>query len=133
MRSLINSRLISTDALARGMDIAGVKVVVSYDLPKHIKGYIHRSGRTGRAATSGTAVSLLATKQVAAFNRMLNGARKTVPPIEKKDLDSFASLVDYESHIDKVKELLQKEEAEALNSLKAVKRKHNHHRRHHEQ
>ncbi|KOX67908.1 ATP-dependent RNA helicase dbp8 [Melipona quadrifasciata] len=37
------------NALARGVDIPNIRLVISYDLPKHINGYIHRAGRTGRA------------------------------------------------------------------------------------
>lgn len=106
------------------MDIPGVKLVVSYDLPKHIKGYIHRSGRTGRAGTPGTAVSLLSPTQVGAFSRMLTSARKKVPDIDKLNLESFADLVDYEKYIDDLREILKREEAEALISLKSAKRKH---------
>lgn len=35
-------RLISTDAVARGIDISGVKCVVNYDAPQYIRTYIHR-------------------------------------------------------------------------------------------
>ena len=57
-------RLISSDALARGMDIKGVDYVVLYSAPKSVKNYIHRIGRTGRAGRPGTAVTLLLEKQV---------------------------------------------------------------------
>lgn len=56
--------LVSSDALARGMDIPKVKYVVSYELPKYVKNYVHRIGRTGRAGKKGTAVTLLLSKQV---------------------------------------------------------------------
>ncbi|XP_015518446.2 probable ATP-dependent RNA helicase Dbp73D [Neodiprion lecontei] len=116
--------LISSDALARGMDISGVNLVVSYDLPKHIKGYIHRSGRTGRAGTPGTAVSILTPAQVAAFSKMLTSARKSVPVIEKVDLDSFSESPDYEEHIVKLREMLEEEQVNELNHVKSVKRRH---------
>lgn len=116
--------LVSADTLARGMDIPGLKLVVSYDLPKDIKGYIHRSGRTGRAGNAGTAISLLTPGQVAVFSRMLGAARKTVPEIEKRNLEPFADSIDYAQHLDELKEILVKEETEALISLKTVKRKH---------
>lgn len=55
----------STDKFARGMDIPNVKYVVSYDMPKDVKGYIHRVGRTGRAGQQGTAVTMVHHTQVA--------------------------------------------------------------------
>jgi ATP-dependent RNA helicase DDX51/DBP6 len=40
--------LICSDSLARGIDIKGVDIVISYNVPRHIKTYIHRIGRTGK-------------------------------------------------------------------------------------
>ena len=39
--------------MARGMDIQGVSYVISYDAPNHVRGYIHRIGRTARAGNKG--------------------------------------------------------------------------------
>ncbi|KAJ4450547.1 hypothetical protein ANN_01974 [Periplaneta americana] len=55
--------LVSSDALARGMDIPCVDYVVLYSMPKSIKNYIHRVGRTARAGKPGTAVTLLLETQ----------------------------------------------------------------------
>lgn len=51
--------LVTTDLLARGIDIEFLPCVVNYELPRSPKDYIHRIGRTGRAEASGDAVSLL--------------------------------------------------------------------------
>lgn len=51
--------LICSDALARGIDIPDVDIVVSYDPARHIKTYIHRIGRTARAGRLGTAITLV--------------------------------------------------------------------------
>lgn len=56
--------MVSSDALARGMDIEGVEYVVLYNAPKSVKNYIHRVGRTGRAGRAGTAVTFLLDSQV---------------------------------------------------------------------
>ena len=45
--------LICTDAMARGMDIHNVSYVISYDVPKFARNYIHRVGRTARAGNQG--------------------------------------------------------------------------------
>lgn len=59
--------IICSDALARGIDITSVDVVISYDAPRHVKTYIHRIGRTARAGRPGTAVTLLVANELSAF------------------------------------------------------------------
>jgi ATP-dependent RNA helicase RhlE len=52
--------LVSTDLLARGIDIQFLPHVINYELPRSPKDYIHRIGRTGRAESPGEAISLVA-------------------------------------------------------------------------
>lgn len=52
--------LVATDVAARGLDIAALPRVVNYDLPNVAEAYVHRIGRTGRAGSSGQAISLVA-------------------------------------------------------------------------
>jgi ATP-dependent RNA helicase RhlE len=47
--------LVATDIAARGIDVSGVSHVVNFDLPDVPEQYVHRIGRTGRAAASGVA------------------------------------------------------------------------------
>ena len=51
--------LVATDIAARGIDIAELPFVVNFDLPSVPADYVHRIGRTGRAASTGKAVSLV--------------------------------------------------------------------------
>jgi translation initiation factor 4A len=51
--------LITTDLLARGIDIQGVSLVINYDLPTNRENYIHRIGRTGRYGRKGIALNLI--------------------------------------------------------------------------
>ncbi|WP_410498290.1 DEAD/DEAH box helicase [Chitinibacter sp. S2-10] len=51
--------LVATDVAARGIDVAGISLVINFDLPRFSEDYIHRIGRTGRAGRSGEAVSLV--------------------------------------------------------------------------
>lgn len=50
--------LLATDVLARGVDIESLPYVINYDLPKNLKSYIHRAGRTGRAGKDGIILNL---------------------------------------------------------------------------
>lgn len=56
--------LICTDAAARGLDIAGLPLVIHYEHPPLRSTFVHRSGRTARAGAPGKAISLLFTNQV---------------------------------------------------------------------
>lgn len=51
--------LISTDLLARGIDIQQVHLVINYDLPQQKEKYIHRIGRSGRFGRQGTAINFV--------------------------------------------------------------------------
>lgn len=51
--------LVATDVAGRGIDIEGLETIINYDLPQQIERYVHRIGRTGRAGTSGKAITLL--------------------------------------------------------------------------
>ena len=55
--------LVATDVAARGLDIEQLKYVINYELPYIAEDYIHRIGRTGRAGSSGLAISLLAPEE----------------------------------------------------------------------
>lgn len=67
--------LVTTDLLARGIDIPGVDYIFNFDLPADEKHYLHRAGRTGRAGKKGTAISLIYDEQefiIRKYARMLN-------------------------------------------------------------
>ena len=51
--------LISTDLLARGIDVQQVSLVINYELPSQMDNYIHRIGRSGRFGRKGTSINLL--------------------------------------------------------------------------
>jgi translation initiation factor 4A len=60
-----NSRvLISTDLLARGIDIHQISLVINYDLPSDKENYIHRIGRSGRYGKKGVSINFVTTKDV---------------------------------------------------------------------
>ncbi|NRA70313.1 MAG: DEAD/DEAH box helicase [Gammaproteobacteria bacterium] len=55
--------LVATDVAARGIDIDQLQYVINYELPYIAEDYIHRIGRTGRAGSSGIAISLLSSEE----------------------------------------------------------------------
>jgi ATP-dependent RNA helicase RhlE len=51
--------LVATDILSRGIDIQDIEMVVNYDVPGEAADYIHRIGRTARAASKGVALTFI--------------------------------------------------------------------------
>lgn len=62
--------LVSSDHLARGIDLSNIDLVVNYDPPKFAKTYVHRVGRTARANRDGLSITLLKIGQIGSFNKM---------------------------------------------------------------
>lgn len=62
--------LVATDIVARGIDIEDIGLVVNYDVPHDPEDYIHRIGRTARAAATGAAVTLVCEEEQGKFHRI---------------------------------------------------------------
>jgi superfamily II DNA/RNA helicase len=63
MRAFKNKQfpiLVATDVVSRGIDIDSLSHVVNFDVPRAAEDYVHRIGRTARAATTGTAITFIA-------------------------------------------------------------------------
>jgi translation initiation factor 4A len=56
--------LISTDLLARGIDVQQVSLVINYDLPQSTENYLHRIGRSGRFGRKGVAINFTTNKDI---------------------------------------------------------------------
>ena len=57
--------LVATDIAARGIDVSQISHVINFDIPNTAEAYIHRIGRTGRAARSGDAFTLVTSENMA--------------------------------------------------------------------
>ena len=55
--------LVATDVAARGIDVSGISHVINFDPPEDREGYVHRTGRTGRAGSTGEAVTFVGGEQ----------------------------------------------------------------------
>lgn len=56
--------LITTDLLARGIDVQQVSLVINYDLPANRENYIHRIGRGGRFGRKGVSINFVTSEDV---------------------------------------------------------------------
>jgi len=75
--------LVATDILSRGIDIEDIDLVINYDVPHDAEDYIHRVGRTARAASEGLAVTLVNEKDQRRFRAIEELIEK---PVEKMEV-----------------------------------------------
>lgn len=98
--------LVATDVAARGIDISGLSHVVNYSLPFDATTYVHRIGRTGRAGSSGFAVTFVCPNET----RKLNFLKARVARASKGDLN--------EGEIPSVKNVIKVKQAALFDELK---------------
>jgi translation initiation factor 4A len=70
--------LISTDLLARGIDVQQVSLVINFELPVQRENYIHRIGRSGRFGRKGTAINLLLSSEVALMDDIAHNYKTNI-------------------------------------------------------
>ena len=75
--------LVGTDVLSRGIDVEGISLVINFDAPPDPEDYVHRIGRTARAATTGTAITFINQKD---FKRLAKIEELIGKEIERKVL-----------------------------------------------
>jgi len=71
--------LVATDIAARGIDVAGIELVINYDLPEDAGNYVHRIGRTARAGHKGHAISFATPEQKSDVRDIEKIIRITIP------------------------------------------------------
>ena len=79
--------MVATDIAARGLDVAGVTHVINYDIPGTPDDYVHRIGRTGRAAAEGDAFTLVTPDQTGELRAIEKFIKATIPQLTMEGFD----------------------------------------------
>jgi ATP-dependent RNA helicase RhlE len=79
--------LVATDIAQRGLDISGITHVINYDVPQQAEDYVHRIGRTGRAAKEGDAFTFMAPDEIAMVKSIERVIGQPIPRISVPGFD----------------------------------------------
>jgi ATP-dependent RNA helicase RhlE len=85
--------MVATDIAARGINVEGISHVINFDIPGYPEDYIHRIGRTGRADTTGDAITFVSSDEI-------NNLRKIEKFIERRFKPKKASGFEYTHYTD---------------------------------
>eukprot|EP00467_Chlorarachnion_reptans_P007952 CAMPEP_0114521558 /NCGR_PEP_ID=MMETSP0109-20121206/20247_1 /TAXON_ID=29199 /ORGANISM="Chlorarachnion reptans, Strain CCCM449" /LENGTH=780 /DNA_ID=CAMNT_0001702665 /DNA_START=142 /DNA_END=2484 /DNA_ORIENTATION=- len=100
-----NAVLIASDVAARGLDVKGVQFIVNYQLPRSAEVYIHRCGRTGRAAEEGVSFSLIGPSDQKPYRKICSVmGRQDIPeyPLESRFLRQIKQRISLALKIDAI-------------------------------
>jgi len=79
--------LVATDIAQRGLDVTGITHVINYDVPQQPEDYVHRIGRTGRAAATGDAFTFMAPDEIAMVRTIERVIGQQIPRISVPGYD----------------------------------------------
>jgi ATP-dependent RNA helicase RhlE len=79
--------LVATDIAQRGLDINGITHVINYDVPQQAEDYVHRIGRTGRAAATGDAYTLMSGDEIAMVRTIERTIGQDIPRVSIAGFD----------------------------------------------
>ena len=79
--------LVATDIAQRGLDVSGISHVINYDVPQQPEDYVHRIGRTGRAAATGDAYTFMAPDEIAMVRTIERMIGQQIPRISVPGYD----------------------------------------------
>ncbi len=85
--------MVATDIAARGIDVESISHVINFDTPNQAEDYIHRIGRTGRARTTGDAITFVDADERSYLRQI---ERHTGARLERKVYDGFETVVEEE-------------------------------------
>ncbi len=105
--------IVTTDVMARGLDISDISHVINVEFPEIPEQYIHRIGRTGRADKSGIALSLISPKEEEIQIEAEMLMDKEIEILElPKNIEISEKLLEFEKEKKKVKFLLKRPKLE---------------------
>ena len=73
--------LITTDIIARGIDIQQVSIVINYDIPRYREIYIHRIGRSGRYGRKGVAINFVTEREYQNLQQIIDFYDSEIEPL----------------------------------------------------
>ena len=79
--------LVATDIAQRGLDISGISHVINFDVPQQAEDYVHRIGRTGRAASTGDAYTFMCADEIAMVRSIERVIGQAIPRISVPGYD----------------------------------------------
>ena len=79
--------LVATDIAQRGLDISGISHVINYDVPQQPEDYVHRIGRTGRAAATGDAYTFMSGEEIGMVRTIERVIGQKIPRISVPGYD----------------------------------------------
>ena len=79
--------LVATDIAQRGLDISGISHVINYDVPQQPEDYVHRIGRTGRAAATGDAYTFMSPDEIAMVRTIERVIGQQIPRVSVPGYD----------------------------------------------
>ena len=79
--------LISTDLLARGIDVQQVSLVINFDMPTSDESYIHRIGRSARFGRKGVAINFITNEEMERINSLKEKYKTKIVPLPETIMD----------------------------------------------
>lgn len=116
--------LVTTDVMARGLDISDITHVINFEMTESPEQYIHRIGRTGRADKSGIAISFISTREeeIQLEAEMLMEKELTLLPFPE-EIEVVNRLLEFEKDKKKIKFLLKRPKLEGGTAFQEKKDK----------
>ena len=105
--------LITTDVMARGLDISNISHVINFEMPERPELYMHRIGRTGRADATGTSISFYTKREhemKLEIEVLMN--KELLPELFPVEVEIATLLIGPEKEKEKIKQLYKKQRLE---------------------
>lgn len=104
--------IVTTDVMARGLDISDITHVINMEFPEIPEQYIHRIGRTGRKDKEGTSISFVSPREEEMQINAEILMEKEIEFLDLPDIEKVDKLLEFEKEKKKIKFLLKKPKLE---------------------